>query len=89
MSQANVKAISPTPAASSQPGYQPESALHDADTVHDKLADALVPNFQAEFDPIEAEIAGAFVEDALSEADAEGSTFDAPALSGAAAKDEK
>lgn len=89
MSQANVTATSPTPAESSEPGYQPESALQVADTVHDKLVDALVPNFQAEFDPIEAEIAGAFVEDALSEADAEASTLDAPALSGAAGKDEK
>jgi hypothetical protein len=43
-----------------------------------KLADALTPGFQAEFDPAEAEAAGAFVEDALSESDALASAHDAP-----------
>jgi hypothetical protein len=41
-----------------------------AATLHEKLADALIPGFQAEFAPDEAELAGAFVEDALSEQDA-------------------
>lgn len=41
-----------------------------AATLHEKLADALIPGFQAEFAPDEAEQAGAFVEDALSEQDA-------------------
>ena len=36
----------------------------------EKLADAQIPGYQAEFDPDEAERAGAFVEDALSEQDA-------------------
>ncbi len=38
--------------------------------LQDKLHDALVPGFQAEFDPDEADKVGAFVEDALSEQDA-------------------
>lgn len=42
----------------------------------EKLADALTPGYQAEFDPEEAEKAGAFHEDALSELDAAGSSDD-------------
>ena len=38
--------------------------------LHEKLIDAQTPGYQAEFDPDEAEHAGAFVEDALSEEDA-------------------
>jgi hypothetical protein len=49
----------------------------DADEVtNEKLRDALTPGFAAEFDPDEAERAGAFAEDALSEKDALGSTDD-------------
>ncbi len=44
--------------------------------LREKLADAMTPGFQAEFDPEEAERAGAFVEDALSEADAAESDAD-------------
>lgn len=40
------------------------------EVVEEKLADAQTPGFQAEFDPDEAELAGAFVEDALSHEDA-------------------
>ena len=40
------------------------------DTVSEKLDDIMTPGFQAEFDPEEAESAGAFSEDALSEDDA-------------------
>ena len=40
------------------------------DAIREKLIDAMTPGYQAEFDPIEAERAGAFEEDALSEADA-------------------
>ena len=36
----------------------------------EELDDSLIPGFQVEFDPDEAERAGAFVEDALSEHDA-------------------
>lgn len=48
----------------------------DPDTVSEKLNDALTPGYQAEFDPEEAESAGAFSEDALSEGDALSSTHD-------------
>jgi len=44
-----------------------------------KLQDALTPGFAAEFSPEEAEMAGAFREDALSEADAFDSALDAQA----------
>ena len=54
-----------------------EHASDDADTaLHEKLLDALVPGFAAEFDPDEAQRAGAFVEDAMSEADAADSAID-------------
>ena len=42
----------------------------------EKLADALIPGFQAEFDPDEAEQVGAFQEDALSEQNALDSAVD-------------
>jgi hypothetical protein len=42
----------------------------------EKLADAMVPGAIVEFDPEEAERAGAFIEDALSEADALESSID-------------
>ena len=42
----------------------------------EKLLDAMTPGYQAEFDPDEAEQAGAFVEDALSEQDAAESDID-------------
>ncbi len=48
----------------------------DAATIAEKLADALTPGYQAEFDPDEAERAGAFVEDALNEQDAMESSVD-------------
>ncbi len=64
----------------------PEIALQGVPTIDDtaagaaalreKLADALTPGYQAEFDPEEAERAGAFREDALNELDAAGSTDD-------------
>lgn len=38
--------------------------------VAEKLADAMIPGYVVEFDPDEAEQAGAFVEDALTEEDA-------------------
>lgn len=47
-----------------------------AAALREKLADALTPGYQAEFDPEEAERAGAFREDALNELDAAGSTDD-------------
>ena len=54
-----------------------EPALNDADVaLQEKLHDALIPGFEAEFDPDEAQRAGAFVEDALSEVDAIDSAID-------------
>ena len=47
-----------------------------AAALHEKLTDALTPGYQAEFDPEEAVRVGAFFEDALSEADAAGSSDD-------------
>ncbi|MEI7994277.1 MAG: conjugal transfer protein TraD [Methylococcaceae bacterium] len=46
------------------------------DIVAEKLTDAMVPGAMVEFDPEEAERAGAFVEDALSESDALESSVD-------------
>lgn len=43
-----------------------------------KLADAATPGYQAPFDPDEAEAAGAFQEDALTEGDALESAADLP-----------
>lgn len=50
------------------------------EAVRQKMADALTPGFQVEFDPDEAERVGAFVEDALSEQDAAESGDDLAAL---------
>jgi hypothetical protein len=50
----------------------------DAAVLHEKLIDALTLGYHAEFDPDEAENAGAFVEDALSEEDAVQSRLDLP-----------
>ena len=44
--------------------------------LREKLLDAMTPGYQAEFDPDEADRAGAFAESALSEADALVSTDD-------------
>jgi len=41
-----------------------------SEALNEKLRDAQIPGFEVEFDPDEAEKAGAFEEDALSEADA-------------------
>ena len=41
-----------------------------------KFSDVAVPGFEAECDPLEAQLAGAFVEDALSEMDARDSSID-------------
>lgn len=46
------------------------------EVIAEKLLDAQIPGFIAEFDPDEAEQVGAFVEDALSEQDALESDID-------------
>ena len=54
-----------------------DHAFDNADAaLREKLLDALVPGFAAEFDPDEAQRAGAFAEDALCEADAADSAID-------------
>ena len=47
-----------------------------AAVIREKFADALVPGCRIEFAPDEAEHSGAFVEDALNEADAADSSID-------------
>lgn len=47
-----------------------------SEALNEKLRDAQIPGFEVEFDPDEAENAGAFEEDALSEADALESSTD-------------
>jgi hypothetical protein len=70
-----------------RPTHRPANA---AGALREKLLDAMTPGYQAEFDPDEAEQAGAFVEDALSEQDAVESDIDlvdatAPAVTTTAA----
>lgn len=50
--------------------------LDMTEIIQEKLLDAEIPGFQAEFDPLEAERLGAFKEDALTEQDALDSTID-------------
>jgi hypothetical protein len=54
----------------------PCDADNAAAALRDKLTDLLIPGYSVEFDPDEAEQAGAFQEDALSEQDAADSCFD-------------
>nr|AFR44095.1 DNA processing protein [uncultured bacterium]AFR44336.1 DNA processing protein [uncultured bacterium] len=53
-----------------------DDTANAAAALREKLADAMTPGFQVEFDPEEAEKAGAFPEDALSEQDAAESDID-------------
>ncbi len=46
------------------------------EVIHQKLLDAQTPGFKAEFEPFEAEMLGAFAEDALNEKDALESVID-------------
>lgn len=46
------------------------------DVIAEKLDDLMVPGFISEVTPIEAEIMGAFSEDALSEIDAKEAAYD-------------
>ena len=60
----------------------PDTGLNDREMrrqlIAQKLVDAQTPGFQAEFDPEEAELLGAFTEDALNETDALDSSIDQP-----------
>ena len=58
-----------------------DEAAAGAEALREKLIDAQTPGYQAEFDPDEADRAGAFAEDALSESDALASTDDLADLS--------
>lgn len=60
-----------------QPNVPPiDDAAAAADAVHTKMGDISTPGYRVEFDPSEADRAGAFTEDALSELDAEVSSED-------------
>lgn len=72
---ASILPFAPAPAAA--PHARPDSGGIAGDLAASKLDDAMAPGFQAEFSPDEAEAAGAFAEDALSEADAFESAPDA------------
>ena len=54
----------------------PSDAANVAAALRDKLIDLLIPGYSVEFDPYEAEQAGAFQEDAMSEQDAADSCLD-------------
>lgn len=54
----------------------PSDAASAAAALRDKLTDILTPGYEAEFDPDEAEQAGAFAEGALSLEDAADSCLD-------------
>jgi hypothetical protein len=54
----------------------PCDAANAAAALRDKLTDLLIPGYSVEFDPDEAEQAGAFQEDAISEEDAADSCLD-------------
>ena len=54
----------------------PDDAATAAAALRDKLTDLLIPGYSVEFDPDEADQAGAFHDDALSEHDAAESCLD-------------
>lgn len=53
-----------------------EINVTDESVIDAKLDDALTPQQQVEFSPIEADLMGAFIEDAMSEEDALTSALD-------------
>lgn len=69
-------------AANSDIADAAETSLNDREVrcqvLAQKLVDAQIPGFHAEFDPDEAELLGAFKEDALNEAEALDSSIDQP-----------
>ncbi|HHM2297759.1 TPA: protein TraD [Legionella anisa] len=60
---------------------------NETQALSEKLLDALTPGLQVEFDPDEAMKVGAFIEDALNEADAKDSCFDEMDIIKAGTKD--
>ena len=77
----DIQAVAAT-AAISDIADTAETSLNDREVqrqvIEQKMADAQTPGFQAEFDPDEAELLGAFKEDALSELEALDSSIDHP-----------
>lgn len=57
-----------------------DAKADQAAAIREKFIDVLTPGFQAEFAPDEADQAGAFVEDALSEDEAAASGIDLDAV---------
>lgn len=67
----------------------PDDAASAAAALRDKLTDILTPGYEAEFDPDEAEQAGAFAEGALGLEDAAESCLDPADASAAASRTER
>jgi len=67
----------------------PSDAASAAAALREKLTDILTPGYEAEFDPNEAEEAGAFAEGALSVEDAADSCVDLDDASAAASGTER
>ena len=59
-----------------KPPRDTESDHFDLEILQKKLLDAQIPGFKAQFEPQEAEMLGAFIEDALNEKDALESVID-------------
>ena len=59
-----------------KPPRNTESDHFDLEILQKKLFDAQIPGFKAQFEPQEAEMLGAFIEDALNEKDALESVID-------------
>lgn len=59
-----------------KPSRDPDTNSVDPEILQQKLLDAQIPGFKAQFEPHEAEMVGAFAEDALNENDALGSVID-------------
>ena len=59
-----------------KPPRNTETGHFDQEILHQKLLDAQIPGFKAQFEPFEAETLGAFAEDALNEKDALESVID-------------
>lgn len=67
----------PTHQNQDQDADSSDAIEHASDALREKLLDAMTPGFEAECSPLEAELAGAFEENALSQKDARESAMDA------------
>jgi len=59
-----------------RPPPDTETDYFDQEILNQKLLDAQTPGFKAQFEPMEAEMLGAFTEDALNQKDALESVID-------------